>query len=311
MKKQIPSSLTALVHHVELSKAGWQERSLEYLILAILRESDTTLRCESILLMINDRLPAPLGRAQLEQLLINLIKKERILKSSDGSIILSEKTIQEFAECERNQSELIARVQDRFQVVENNLPAEARITWEQLEDNLIIPLVSELGARTYELLSGTPREIAQTQTFLRVLDIVPENQKGLLADTLQKFFNPKDADIRAYILRYLSAALLVQAVALPPETLAVLEKRASSQLKLNIVLDTNFLFSLVGLHENPADDVVIALEQLITKLKERIKINLYVLPITFDEIKRTVIGYENSLSGFVLTRRIAQAVYRV
>jgi hypothetical protein len=257
--------------------------------------------------LINSRLPSPLGRAQIEDLLARLVKSGRIVQDTDGVIRLSENTTQEITARERDLASLILRVQRKFTSICASAPSEAQISWAQFETHFIQPLVAELGARTYQLLSAKPNGLPQSQTFLRVLDLVSEAYRGALADILQRLFDPKDPDIRAYILRNLNAALLVQAVALSQQTLDGLNQRTTRQLKLRIIVDTNFLFSLIGLHENPADDVVKALKHLITELKDRLSITLYVLPITIDEAKRTLIAYEDRLRPIRVTPTIAAA----
>ena len=77
---------------------------------------------------------------------------------------------------------------------------------------------------------------------------------------------------------------------------------------MRVFVDTNFLFSLLGLHVNPADDVVRALHELIDNMPSRVDVKLYMLPCTMDEARETIARYEDRLSSFYLSRRIAEAI---
>ena len=77
---------------------------------------------------------------------------------------------------------------------------------------------------------------------------------------------------------------------------------------MRVFIDTNFLFSLLGLHVNPADDVVRALHELIDRMPSRVDVKLYMLPCTMDEARETIARYQDRLSSFYLTRPIAEAI---
>ncbi len=67
------------------------------------------------------------------------------------------------------------------------------------------------------------------------------------------------------------------------------------------MIDTNVLFSLLDLHENPGNDPARDLRTLTARLKGTLNIRLVVLPLTLDEAKRTLLYYKNKLSRLDLT----------
>ena len=172
----------------------------------------------------------------------------------------------------------------------------------------MVPLVSELGAKTYQMLTGEQIEFTETSSYLAFLNKIPSSHQKAVADQIVQFVDPTSQTVRNYLLRLLNTAFLVQAVTLSEAAMTGLISRTQKRLKLRIFVDTNFLFSLIGLHENPADDVVNALHDLINKMKSRVDVKLYMLPCTMAEAKKAIQIYQDRLSGFHFHRGIRMAL---
>ena len=229
------------------------------------------------------------------------------MATSSGDVKLSESTRDALHEQLQIQNAREQDVQASFEAVFADLDDQIELTWAKFRDGLLYPLVSELGARTYELISGASININQAGSHLRFLNPIPVSLRGPVSDRIAAFFYAPNRKVRGYVLSVLNAAFLVQATHLSDKTLDFVVARNGPPLRLNVFVDTNFLFSLIGIHANPADDVVEALHHLIDALKGRLNIKLYVLPITVDEAKRTISGYEQRLSGLYLTKGMSQA----
>ena len=189
-----------------------------------------------------------------------------------------------------------------------DLNEQIEVNWVEFRDDLLYPLISELGARTYELLAGEAIEVEHTDSHVRFLDRIPVELRSAVSDRIAVFIDARNREVRGYVLRLLNAAFLVQATHLSDKTLGFVAARVGRTLRFRVFVDTNFLFSLIGIHANPADDVVEALHHLIDELKGRVDVKLYVLPITVDEAKRTISAYQSRLAGLYLTKGMAQAV---
>lgn len=307
---ELPKGLVALVHHVELSQAGWRDRALELAATCVLHEKGGTCAREELSALLADRLPGTLGRAEVERLLARLEREGTIMSVRSDRLKLSESTSTTLSQLLEDHDQLEARVRDKFSVVVGALPSSARIEWTTFERSFLTPLILELGARTYEFLSGEVTTLSTSGGFVKFLTTIPEENRAAASQAIETFFNPKDPDIRAYLLRLLNAVFLAQVTGLPEAVLDALAARTKKKLRLRVFLDTNFLFSLIGLHENPADDVVELLNRLIAELKARLEVRLYILPITHDEARRTIGNYADRLSGLRLDRRLAEAVRR-
>ena len=102
----------------------------------------------------------------------------------------------------------------------------------------------------------------------------------------------------------------MSAASLPAATLAQLHSRLKSTTQFTLVVDTNVLFSLLDLHENPGNDPSRDLHTLMSLLKGKVNIQLAVLPLTLDEAKRTLLHYKQKLSRVDVTPLLGRGTLR-
>jgi hypothetical protein len=93
----------------------------------------------------------------------------------------------------------------------------------------------------------------------------------------------------------MNAYFLVRASGLDEQTVQRLAKSATQQPATVLFFDTNVLFSLLGLHENPADEGSLALMSLVQKLSTSVPIKLRVLIPTLDEMKRAITASQEAV----------------
>ena len=307
--EKLENHLAALVHHVELSKDGWRDRALELLILATCFSAKNLLLRLDICSSLNEQLKVPIGRAQVESAVNHLCQRGSLVEVEDGRCKLAEAT---WAELEANfdtaanvERDVIASFKKHFE----RFADDHGLSWDQFRSNFLDPLVSELGARTYELISGGGTAAEDARAHRRFLESFAVDRRATLAAAISSFFDAADPPLRRFVLNRLNATFLVRATALGEATLRALTEASKRSLVMSVFVDTNFLFSLVGLHENPADDVVDALNSIIRRTGGKTDVKLYVLPITLDEARETIANKKDQLSGILIDSVLARAVH--
>jgi len=133
---------------------------------------------------------------------------------------------------------------------------------------------------------------------------VPKAKKAGVTRVVESFFSSQNPKVRAFVLRSLHSHLLCLAASLPLASLAALQDKAKDNLHLRIFLDTNFLFSILGLHENPSNEAAAELLGLVSQLNQRIRVSLYVIGLTVDEVRRTLTFYQTKLNELSLTPKL-------
>lgn len=307
-RTSLPQDLASLVHHVELSKAGWRERAIRHLLLATISRHANGVSHDDVCKSANLTLPGPLAPAELSRQLDSLKSKGCIVQLPNGHLKLTEQTRTEIEKQLVSAEARRTKVRDEFDTVFAGLPPRIGIEWDDFLECFLTPLVSELGAKTYQILTGHEPRIEDTTSYLEFLKRFPEDDRVLVYQAISRFVEPTSPVVRQYILRLLNTAFLVRALTLPAGAVQELLRRTRRRLQMRVFIDTNFLFSLLGLHVNPADDVVRALHELIENMPSRVDVRLYMLPCTMDEARETIARYQDRLSSFYLTRQIAEAI---
>jgi hypothetical protein len=187
---------------------------------------------------------------------------------------------------------------------------DAHSVWSTLQSEFLTPLIKEIGANAYHLITGEGLRVDQNlvKHFLKRFE---SGYHLSLKELVTKFLDPKREEVRAHISRMLHARFCVEAGGLPESAIQKLSATVSKQAKFRVFVDTNFLFSLLELHENPSNAAARELLDLITQLKSNPKVQLFIVPRTIEEAKTSIASAKHRLSGIPAGRNFTQAALSV
>ena len=306
--KRLPYELRSLVHHVELNRSGWWDKALQQLILYALWLEDGFSSAEDIDGSISTFFSITVETERLVNALQSTVAEGRVIENFDTYKITEEQRT--LLEGELDAATQIAeRAKGKFiLLVSEACPSiDSDKCWEDFNQRCLLPLVMDLGARTYEFLLNrtlTKEMTAEDTDFFANYERADrESLQNLIVD----YLSPDDAIVRDFLLRTLDAAFFIEASGLQSETL---EKLASSGLgsnELTLFLDTNLLFSVMELHDNPSNQSVNSLLKVIRDVAETIPIKLYALPVTLGEFRRTLTANRDDLANIVMGSNIVAA----
>lgn len=303
----LPPELISLVHNIELNKAGWWDKGTQHLILFAVwilgtpapREVKGMLERDFALEMDDELLQRHISTLCGSGSLLFLNGRLSITESTRNSF---EKSIKDFEEIE-------VRAKARFiYLLRDACPGlDCEETWKLFNQNFLWPLVRDVGARTYQLIAGLSPELPAARGLETFLPLFPPELAEPLSSVAFSFLDPKEIATRSYVLRHLSAHFFVEAGNLSSHTIQALSRIAKQPPAFSIFVDTNFLFSILGLHENPSNEAASMLMRSISGLKAHVKLRLYASPLTLDEAKRSLAFHKDSLRGLNLPRNLAEA----
>ena len=302
------TDLMRLVQHVALNQSGWWEQAIERLILACAYSIGPCRRdeiCESARLAAGTEAPSEQINRGLERLL-----ETGSLVEHNHAIRVSETMKETLRENEDKIRDSEDRVRSRFETtaMEHGLVDRADDLWETLETDLILPIVRYLGARLYELLTASAE--IQRNDITSHMDEFLESHGHEIREFFFEFIDPSDDDIRAFVLRRLNAQYAIDAAALPRDALDRLANQTAVPSRVRILLDTNFLFSVIDLHDNPGNEDAKSLLNLVEQVSSRIQLQLYALPITVEEARIVLRDVMFSLKSFRGQPNLAEAARR-
>ncbi len=297
----LSNDLAAIVHHVELNRSGWWDRAVQRLVLASIWLIGRPASSVQILSTIENEFHlTTLGELKINAA-IELLEKQNALIRFPGPtptfrIPDQQRTV---FETEIAAVETVARDARSYfsdlvkELCEGLDPDE---TWKVFESKLLAPLIQEVGANAYRLIAG--ERLAADERFVRgFLDHFESHPETSLNQLVTRFLDSNKEEVRKYVSCMLHAVFCVTASGLPENVITRLSSSSNKQITFRVFVDTNFLFSILALHDNPSNVAATELNNLIATLKtnSKVKVDLFVTLRTIDEAKHSISSAKTQL----------------
>ena len=289
MSKKPPllsAELSALVHHVELHRAGWPEKTLRRLALAVLWLEKKSLRRPQIARKLLHTFGISVNNDKLSAIINSLQDDDFLIESPPDTYRLSIETsnqlnheIDAAKHAEHSAREAFCRL-----IAQSCSDLNAPAAWSSFQTKFLAPMIRDIGANTYRLITGEIQTVddRHAETFLSRYG---PRQQTLLKTVITAFLNPQNDPAREYISRMLHAYFCVEASGVSTSVIDRIDALAVHRPRFCLFVDTNFLFSLLGLHSNPSNTSVAELNALLATLSGTPQVELYVTPNTIREAK--------------------------
>ena len=304
----LPKEVVALVQHIELNRAGWWDKSIHRLILAAVWLSDSPPSADTIQSVLESTFMLPLTIQKITSALDSLMSRKMLLRLPNHTYKIPEahratfeKEIAESEKVEFGAKALFIKLS-----LELGDEQDPEKLWLAFEHEFLGPLIKQVGANAYRLIAGEKMTIDRSLVDLFLKRFPPELHVKVRALVIA-FLDPKIPEVCAHISRLLHARFCVEASGLAEEVLEKLNASVGKQIRFLMFVDTNFLFSLLELHENPSNAAAQELRELIAQLKGSPRIELVVTPETIDEAKSSIAYTKGQLNGLPMGSNFTQA----
>lgn len=308
----LPPEIISLVHHVELNNARWLDNALDRFIVGAIWLARRPLALDDIANELNSRFSIRLDAQRIQSRTDSLCSSQTLVCLPNGELRVSEQALRSIETDLERANQVERAVREKFvRIIAATCPGlDPEDMWRKFAELCLLPLVGEMGARTYEMLSAVKVDLNRTLSFPRFLERYAESVRPSLQQAILSFLDASDSNVRTYVLFHLNACFLLVASSLPGQTLSALGRAAGWRPSFKILVDTNFLFSLLGLHENPANNAAVALVDLVRRLPETVSVKFYVCVPTLDEMKFVIDHYRDVLKSVRLTPNLTDALTR-
>ena len=285
---KITQELASTIHHVRLNEKGWWGKTIQrFVLIYLMFENKYISKIEVMNNLNKEYFNNALDAKEIEKQINTLIKENKILVLDD-KIKISEEEHNKIAE-EYNKFDLIEKDTKNIykQILEsfykkNNINQQIDIDkeWDYFDTQILIPLINALGARTYELISGSRNLSNYDFKFI----------KNTRIDTqiILQFLDSKNSQVKEYILRKLNAYFCYESSKLSKKVIDRLSVISKQNISFTIFVDTNFLFSALALHNNPENEATNALLELTNKIENKIQLKFFILEPTIKEAKNVL-----------------------
>lgn len=309
--RKLPPELISLVHHIALNESGWWKKAVRRMIVAVVWMIGRPLSNQEISDALKEKFGIALDLAMVDTQ-VSALRSDKILIASSTDttrVKVAESHLKQF-ESELKTSKLEGtQAKDQFSLLIKSYCAglDANDIWEDFNSNFLLPMIKEVGANTYKLVSGESK-VEEGEYLDKFIEKYDELHRGGLRRALVEFLSPNNSYTRSYILSNLNVYFLVEAAGIPSKMLAAIERSQKGKPKFRFFLDTNTLFSILELHDNPSDSAAVTLLDLAKSLKDQIELKFYVLPETVDETKRVITAAANQLESVGVPKNVATAI---
>jgi len=182
--------------------------------------------------------------------------------------------------------------------------------WEEVTTHFLLPIVAESGARTYDLIAGRFGDVDRTVTLQQFLGRFPVESRDAVRLTVAQWLDPSDAGIRAYLLRHMNAFFVVEASGLSSDSIRGIARHIGARPTFVAFVDTNVVFSLLGLHSEPANDAARRMADLVGTVAGAADVSLRILPPTIDEVRAALDAEAGRLGTHCWTPNVARAALK-
>jgi len=300
--------LVSLIHHVELNKSGWLGRATERLVIAALWFVEPASSTD-VIAFLKDGFDNRLSNETVKTILGNAEQAGKVVVLANEKFKVSESTsLQLGDEYKATQAtELVVKNEFIREATDMGLEVDPDLLWSDFEILFMDPLARILGASLYQLFTSSDTVSSSLEPYSEVMKPISTKYGAEVEDLIIKFLDPSNTDIRTFVLAHLNTCYLREAIALDPSVISKLDESRGRPEQARIFLDTNFLFSFLGLHDNPGNELALDLLNLVASVQSSIKVTLYVLPDTLQEARRVLASAASQLSGVRGTRNLAEA----
>lgn len=310
MARTLPKEITSLIHHVALNEQGWWDKTIQRLIVSALWNADgNQLTKAEITTYCLAKCNVILNADKLNRQIDKLCSSKSLLKIDKETFKLCETEIVNFNADIKRYDEIESSARKYFEEIIKkhcNEEEQLKITWESFNSDLLIPVLYEFGAKTYELITGKGLPIETNVKFKKYLTQFPLERHTTIRDAIIAFLNPQNSDVRSLVLRKLNAYFFLEAANLSSDAVDQIAKVSKRQPTFKVFIDTNFLFSILGLHENPSNEAAQALIETIAKVSNKVKFKFYISPLTIEETRKVIIKEEQRLKNLRPTQLISK-----
>ncbi|MBN8656223.1 MAG: hypothetical protein J0M11_10830 [Anaerolineae bacterium] len=306
----LPQPLIALIHYVELNNSGWWEETTDRCVLGILWYIKEPVPTNKIRKEVFDELGLDLKLVELNASLSRLISSDQVIDLKDGRYKLSLTCENLLSQQVVNSKALEENVKARFvaKISEVCPSVDGLHLWESFIAKLLVPLVSDSGARIYEFLfSNSPKNghsITLTEEFLEEL---PEEYLEDLSRAISDFINPNDKEVAKFILSYLDAYFAVSSSGLSKKVTQKLYELRDNPAEFEVYVDTNFIYSVLRLHDNPSNEAAKDLLEMAETAAQSVKVKFVVSPITLEETQKSIEHKKRDLENRNYPSNLAEA----
>ncbi|CDN30647.1 hypothetical protein BN938_0542 [Mucinivorans hirudinis] len=234
--QELSSGVISLIHHIKLNEAGWQEKSIQSLIISTIgnhHNDNMPISAEQIFKILTEEVNSNLNRQTFDNE-IDKLKNTAKIELTPTGYILAESIYQDFKQQLSEQIDIEEKTYNFFLTLcTTHLPhLIGKSIWDDFKSRLLIPIIKSIGAKTTSWISGKEEiKIEENSVFQHFICNYQSDQDGIRRVIID-FLDFKNEYVKKYILSLRDAYFFIQASSLEPKEVDEIYKSSKTQANL-------------------------------------------------------------------------------
>lgn len=268
-----------LISNVTLGETGWRKKVYSILILDCLEKQNYNY--DALKAEIKSHLDLIFSEVDFEAAFQKSIEEGKIIFQNDvislteGQKIINKSNMRKNRAQEIKASDYLTEVCKKLCVKE--------LSWERFRDIVIVKNVKHFILDNIEddnIFNSYIEEVYKEEGIA-----LTRNQVHSLVD---EFIFSESQDVKSYLAGNIYGYYNVESLGLTEDAIEFLKPKTGKTYNIRLLLDTNYLFSILQLHENPANDIILSINRIISKISGNLAISYHVLPRTIKEFRTSL-----------------------
>ena len=211
--KPLSAEIVALIHHVQLSDAGWWNKSVDQLIRASMWANQDASTPHNVRQCVMDAAGVRLTHEDVLASLRRLKHAGDVFEVEPNRLKLSEQACEqiEFRIDDITQTENKACELFKEYLTSTGIESNSDIVWKRFREEVVSPIIGELGARTYELLQHGDQVFTELDTVKEFTYSFPKTQRDNITAVMRNFISSQNRAVKKFLLAHMTSAFCAEA----------------------------------------------------------------------------------------------------
>lgn len=289
-------ALINMVSHVTLGELGWRQKVYTSAICYFIsRGSNNLLACENECKKLFN---SHFNKTIFDECFDKSLRDNVVISAPDDVLSISK-------DCQINidNNEFNSKVfEEESKVIFENIVKElnVEISWEIFKENYLRCVIQKLLHKN-----------RIDSSFIAKISLQLNLDAEALSIAINRFMDAsQSASVKSFLTGYLHGQYNISSIALTEKEIESWSPRTGQQYNIKLLVDTNYIFSILNLRDHPANEVVESIQKISSIVNNSIRFKYYILPRTIKELENSIKNEYAQMKSLCISPSMAHAIVK-